>query len=165
MRWFAMLFLTVGVCAAQEFHHVREKIVELKKKKMVEELGLEGEEARKFLDVYAIHIDQMHQLHRQRKELSKKLKHMAAIANDVPGDRILQTISELNRVDETMLQERSKTMLKMESILKPPLMAKYVLFEMRFDDKLRETLMFIRHKRPQKSPPWEFFEEPIDPEQ
>jgi hypothetical protein len=151
--------------AAQEFHHVREKIVELKKKKMVEELGLEGEEARKFLDIYAVHIDQMHQLHRQRKELSKKLKHMAAIGYDVPGDRILQTISELNKVDETMLQERNKTMIKMEGILNPPLMAKYVLFEMRFDDKLRETLMFIRHKRPKERPPWEFFEEPLDTEQ
>lgn len=165
MRWLMVLFLSAGTCLAQEFHHVREKIVELKKKKMVEELGLEGDEERKFLDVYAVHIEQMHELHRQRKELSKKLRHMAAIGNDVPGDRILQTISELNRVDETMLQEKSKTMLKMEGILKPPLMAKYVLFEMRFDDKLRETLMYIRHQRPKKSPPWEFFEEPLEPGQ
>jgi len=130
---------------------------------MVEELGLQEQEARQFLDIYGVYIVQMHDLTRERKKLSKKLRHMAALGNDVPGDRIRETIHELNRIDEAMLNEKNKNMSKMEMFLKPPQMAKYVLFEMRFDDKLRETLMFIRRQRHNGPPPFDFFD-PIESE-
>lgn len=155
-RTWTWLLLLPSFLAAQDPDHIRVQVIEIRKKRMADELNLSKDIAPRFMTIYSDHLDRMHELLEGRREVFVKLHHASELEDEIRGDRVLALVYRLQAMDDSLLRERHSVLKRLESVLTPPQMARYVVFESRFDDKVRETLMFIRKKRPHFPRKYEF---------
>ncbi len=157
MKYLMTFFLTtisLQTLFSQE-DNFREKVAEVKRKKLIQTLELSKEKQADFFKVYDDYRDRRRELQKERRELMNKLSHMAAISDEISVDKITSVISEVNALDKSIIAEREKVIASVKPILTSGQLAKFVLFEQNFAYKLREMIFDI--KMDKHGPPPRFF--------
>lgn len=131
--------------AAQE--DFREKIDDLRKKKLLEELDLPGDKTEVFLKIYDSYMDKERSLHREKRGAFKKLVHMSALGDEMPDKSIMKTLDLVNEIDMKIVSNHVAFVKDMEKTLNPAEIARVIVFEQNFQMKMREKVFDIRNKK------------------
>lgn len=138
--------LSTAICA-QESQDIIEKIQAIKKKKLIEKLNLSKDKSDEFLKTYDDYMSKDMSLNKEKREVFKKLTHMAALGDDISNDKILSTVEELNNLDQAIQKNYEDNLGRLKESLTPAQLARFIVFENRFQYKLRDLLMDIRRKK------------------
>ena len=144
---FLLSFAGFGTAAAQEEGDFREKIDDLRKKKILEELNLPKEKSEAFLKIYDSFMDKERSLHREKRGAFKKLVHMSALGDEMPDKNIMKTLDLVNEIDMKIVSNHVAFVKDMEKTLNPSEIARVIVFEQNFQMKMREKVFDIRTKK------------------
>lgn len=174
LQWWLALGLvfvshvTDGLQAQQEDKPFQNKIVELRKERLAEELNLSKEKESAIMKMYGEFVERERDLMQQRGELFKRLVHMSALAEDVSEDKVLKAIDELQEAERKIQNHHDGVVAAMKKELKPWQLGRFILFEERFHQKMRQMMMDMKGGKSKKwkrfdaPPPHGEFEDKID---
>lgn len=159
-----LFFAAFRVVIAQDEGNFREKIDDLRKKKLLEDLNLSKEKSEAFLKIYDAFIDQERNLHRDKRDVFKKLVHISALGDEIPDNSIMKTIDRVNEIDMKIVANHVTFVKEMEKKLNAAEIARVVVFEQNFQMKMREKVFDIRSKKNKRYllPPPPFMEEDLE---
>ncbi len=146
LLWISLLSVLTQSLVAQD-GNFRDKVADIKRKKLIETLDLSKDKQPAFFKTYDGYRDRRRALQKERKELMDRLSHMAAIADEVSSDKIAATIGEINALDKRIIEEREKVLAEVKPLLTHGQLAKFVLFEQNFSYKLREMIFDVRKEK------------------
>lgn len=159
---FILLFGAFQLSVAQEEGDFREKVDDLRKKKLLEELNLSKDKSEAFLTIYDAFIEKERSLHREKRDVFKKLVHMSALGEEIPDNSIMKTLDQVNEIDMKIVSNHVSFIKDMEKKLAPAQIARVIVFEQNFQMKMRDKVFEFRSKKPKMkrfyipSPPsWE----------
>ena len=133
---------------AQEDAEFKERIIEIKKKKLLESLALSKDKENLFLKVYDEYFDKRRDLNRERKAVMKRIAHMSQLqADDIQGDKVTKAIEELGYVERKIVDQRQRTVEQLRGTLTEPELARFVIFEQNFPIRMREMIFDIRARK------------------
>lgn len=161
--WMALVLVclvSVGIQAQQEDKPFQDKIVELRKERLAEELSLSKEKESAIMKLYDEYVERERDLMQQRGELFKRLVHMSALADDVSEDKILKAIDELKEAERKIQIHHDGVVAAMKKELKPWQLGRFILFEERFHQKMRQMMMDMKGGKGKK---WKRFDAPPPP--
>lgn len=142
-----LLTLLTGSAFTQNPPEFREKVQNLKKKKLIEELDLSKEKSDAFINLYDEFAQKERSLHQERREIFKKLVHMSALGRDIPGEQVVSTIQALNQVERKIQEHHEQVLKEFRAILEPSQIAKMIVFEQNFQNKMRNIVIDVRGRR------------------
>jgi hypothetical protein len=146
-----LLLLFVGNLTAQQHQHRwgmrhQDKIEELKKMKMIEELNLDEETSVRFFARRNKHKEKMKQLMNMRDSILSEIdKKLNSDANQEAFDVLINSI---NKTEQKINQERRDFFQSLDDILDEKQIAKLILFEHEFHQKLRDLIFKRRGMGP-----------------
>ncbi|MBL7994049.1 hypothetical protein JNM05_01640 [bacterium] len=132
---------------AQEEGSFREKVDDIRKKKLLEDLNLSYEKSEVFIKIYDAFMEQERNLHREKRDVFKRLVHMSALGDEMPGNSIMKTLDQVNEIDMKILSNHASFIKDMEKKLTPAQIARVVVFEQNFQMKMREKVFEFRTKK------------------
>lgn len=142
-----LLFAGFRSATAQGDGEFREKIDDLRKKKLLEELDLPGDKTEAFMKIYDSYMDKERNLHREKRGAFKKLVHMSALGEEMPDKSIMKTLDLVNEIDMKIVSNHVAFVKDMEKTLNPAEIARVIVFEQNFQMKMREKVFDIRNKK------------------
>jgi hypothetical protein len=122
----------------KEMHKRWDRIEELKRLKMLEELNLSEEESAKFLTKYVNFRKQMKEIEKERSGLLNDLDGLMKSSAKEPD--LLKKIEEIESIDQKMFNNRKGFIQGLRSIISIEKSAKYILFERNFQRELQSIL-------------------------
>lgn len=150
LNWIFAVFFCVTfstVIYSQDTQDIIEKIQAIKKKKLIEKLNLSKDKSDEFLKIYDSYMAKDMSLNKEKRTVFKKLTHMSALGDDISSDKILNTVDELNNLDRAIQKNYEDNLGLLKESLTPSQLARFIVFENRFQYKLRDLLMDIRRKK------------------
>jgi len=151
LKIFLFLLFTVlttyGQNRKEPFRNPKEKIEQLEKIKLLEELQLDEEKTLKFFARRNQHDSQIDSIRNSNMQNFRELDEvLSENRKEVDKIRVELIIARLIDNEEEMLRLRRDFINSLDDILTIEQKAKYILFERRFRDEIRELLM-KRNKR------------------
>lgn len=146
--------LLIVPAAAQEMPMMRgkaaERIEQLKKVRMMEELNLEEEVWIKFFARYNKHRDDVEEL---AKERMKAVRHLEELeTGNAPDAELGKAVTDILDIEKKISELRSRYYEDLKEILSQKQIAQYIVFEWKFYRNLRERLQEMEKNRPGQRP-------------
>jgi len=125
----------------------REKIEALEKAKLIEELNMSEDLSIKFFARRKEHIDRVQ---KYDKELDAVEDNLEKALNEGKNDQALKKLlAEHHTVQNKIANERGQFINSLSGILSTKQLAKFIVFENKFKEEVRNILMRERNKRTQ----------------
>lgn len=144
---FLLLLVTIQMSMAQDEGNFREKIDDLRKKKLLEDLNLPSAKSETFIKIYDAYMDQERNLHREKRDAFRKLVHMSALGDEMPDNTVMKTLDQVNDIDMKIVSNHVAFIKDMEMNLTPAQIARVVVFEQNFQMRMREKVFEFRNKK------------------
>ncbi|MBX7151059.1 hypothetical protein K1X84_05425 [bacterium] len=158
----AFFYVISTTAYSQETQEIIDKIQAIKKKKLIEKLNLSKDKSDEFLKIYDSYMSKDMSLNKEKRSVFKKLSHMSALGDDISSDKILNTVDELNNLDRAIQKNYEDNLGQLKESLTPAQLARFIVFENRFQYKLRDLLIDIRRKKGRIQQYENPFDEPIE---
>jgi hemerythrin-like domain-containing protein len=134
-----------GEKQGQDFKKRFDRIEELKKLKMLEELNLSEDASQKFLSRYVNFRKQWRQLEKERSELLNDLEALLKATENEPD--LSKKIEEIESVDQKMFDNRKIFIQDLKKIIQTEKTAHYLLFERNFQREIQNILRDLQKQR------------------
>lgn len=144
--FFGMLAVGSRGATAQDDRPFRDRIVELRKERLAEELNLAKDKEAAVMAMYDEYMIKERELMQRRGELFKRLTHMSALADEVSEDKILKAIIDLQDAERKIREHHDQLAEKMKKELKPWQLGRMILFEEKFHQKMRQLMFDVKGK-------------------
>ncbi|MGE5435789.1 MAG: hypothetical protein ACM3O3_01060 [Syntrophothermus sp.] len=146
------IFLLVSIDMFPQQHRFRgdgkgrEKLMELEKVKLLDELDLSEENSIKFITRLKDHRNRMDDFMKQQNDM---IDQMESQLNNKDGN-YKKNIDNYLEIDSKMNKERENFISSISDILTDSQIVKYLVFERRFREEVRGVLMRERMRRENK---------------
>ncbi len=147
-----LLIFLVVIAAVQVFgqperfgDHPPKKIEELYKIKLIEELQMDEETTLKFFSRHSKNREEIRQITDKGDEL---LDQMEAKISGNDKDEISSLVNAFLRNEEEVAKKKAEFVNSLYDILTPGQVAKFLVFESRFREEIRDILMKNRRRGP-----------------
>lgn len=140
---FAFIIFT-GVLYAQQLERHHKKIDELEKIKLLEALDLDEEAAIRFFTRRSEHKAKMRKLNIEAENLLAKLDDI--IKAEADESEIKKISGEYIASEKNIMQERERFLTSLNDVLTAEQAAKFIIFERKFKEEIRNILMRERKK-------------------
>jgi Spy/CpxP family protein refolding chaperone len=124
---------------------VRERLKTMKIWKLTEEVGLSSEQSEKFFPLYNRHEKAIEEIDARRGELINRLERLAN-SQEASDKEISELSDQLESFPRSMMEERARFFKEAGSILGPRQLAKLMVFEERFRERLQQFVRDIRRE-------------------
>lgn len=122
---------------------IREKVKTMKVWRLTEAVGLTPEQSEKFFPIYNKHQDAIEALEMKRNEITDKLGKLANDPNS-SNEEIVESVKQLMDLGKQSMMEREKLVNDISGVLDERQMAKWLVFEERFKQRMQEIIQDIR---------------------
>lgn len=123
----------------------RAKIEALEKVKLIEELNMNEDASIKFFARRNEHMDKMHAFENEADDILDKLEKAL---NDSQNDQVLnKLIADFHSVQTKTVDEKGLFIKSLSNILSPKQVAKFIVFDRKFKEEIRDILIKARNKR------------------
>lgn len=124
---------------------IRRQLEQIKIWQMTKEMNLPTDKAEKFFPLYNKYNSRMRSITFERKRAVSALD--SAIGNHAAEQEIKGQISRILKLDEELASAHSRFINSLGSILSPIEVARYMVFEQRFDREIRERIRMMMMQR------------------
>ena len=126
---------------------VGRQLEQIKIWQMTKDMDLPANKAEKFFPLYNEYDSQLRNIGTERRQAVRVLDSLLRCAS---GDSELKKqIHQILSLDAQLSQEHEKFMQSMEGVLSPLEVAKYIVFEQKFDREIRQRIRMIMQQRMQ----------------
>ncbi len=122
---------------------IREKVKTIKVWRLTEVVGLTPEQSEKFFPIYNKHQDAIEALEMRKNEITDKLDRLANDSNS-SDQEIVESTKQLIDLGRQSMVEREKLFNDISGVLSQKQMAKWLVFEERFKQRMQEIIQDIR---------------------
>ena len=148
MKVFNMAFCLLLFISAYSFaqienkppHHMRERLSQLEKIKLIETLEMDEETTLKFFARRNEHQMKIDQLVALGDEAIQKMEVILKSGKYSTTEELKSLIEEANSIHSRIEQEKSNFINSLEDILSTEQIAKLIIFERKFKDELKRVL-------------------------
>lgn len=124
---------------------IRKQLEQIKIWQMTKEMNLPTEKAEKFFPLYNHYNQQMKTITDERRSTVRSLD--SAVDNRAGEKEISSTIARVLKLDDDLAATHVKFIRALDGILSPIEVAKYMVFEQRFDREIRERIRMMMMER------------------
>lgn len=124
---------------------VRKQLEQIKIWQMTKDLNLPTTKAEKFFPLYNEYNSELSGITAQRRQVIRGLD--SAIKKGSDDSEVKKQIQQFLNLDTQLADANAKFMQSLEGILTPVEVAKYIVFEQRFDREIRERVRMIMQQR------------------
>jgi len=146
------IFVTVAAQDAQTpvQGKAAERVEQFKKIRIMEVLGLDEQASIKFFARYNKNLEMMKDL---RQKQVQALARIQNLRKDKASDNDYATVvSELRSLEDQVSQTKSKYIDDLKDVLTNKQLAEYLVFELRFQQNLRDLVRDVQQKNRQELP-------------
>jgi hypothetical protein len=155
-----VIFLTISfiiIASMQSFsqmgdgppRHMREKLDQLEKIKLIEALEMDEETTLRFFSRRNEHRMKMDELSKRADEIIKQMEVILKSEKIYIEEELKSMIVEANSIHKQIVQSKSDFISSLDDILTTEQIAKLIIFERRFKDELRRAMFKGRKFRNQ----------------
>ena len=152
----ALIFVPSACLFAQEMgpppggppqmnREVGKQLEQIKIWQMTKDMDLPIDKAEKFFPLYNSYNSQLVNISSERKAAIKALDSLLKESPD--GSYLQKQIKQIMNLDAHLTEEHVKFMQSLEGILSPVEVARYIVFEQKFDREIRERIRLIMQQR------------------
>lgn len=124
---------------------VRKQFDQIKIWQMTQDMDLPTDEAEKFFPLYNDYNSQLRNINVERRQAIRGLDSLLRKNPEETGLR--KKIQETLNFDAQLADEHQKFIRSLEGILSPIQVARYIVFEQKFDREIRERIRLITQQR------------------
>ncbi len=124
---------------------VGKQLEQIKIWQMTKDMDLPTEKAEKFFPLYNGYNSQLLNISSERKAAIRALDSLLKDSPD--GSYLRKQVQQVMNLDEQLAEEHAKFMQSLEGILSPVEIARYIVFEQKFDREIRERIRLIMQQR------------------
>jgi hypothetical protein len=117
----------------------------LKVWKLTEFLDLSTDQGAKVFPVLQQYEAQFRAKAKEKEDIHRSLKE-AIDAKTLTKDQVAEAMAKIQAVERDAMKIRSKMLQDLTAVLTPEQMAKFLLFESRFNDEIRDMIRDIRQE-------------------
>ncbi len=127
-----------------------ERIEKFKKMRLIEELNFSEENAIRFNVKYTAHEEKVRDLYKKREELESDIEKMISSSQEIQKDskELLRVLKEIEENELKIHDEKTRYIMDLKKMLTTEQMAKFYLFQRKFNKELREAIRELRHEQP-----------------
>ena len=142
----AILFASVAAQDAQPpvQGKAAERVEQYKKIRMLEVLGLDEQSSIKFFARYNKNHEVMKDLRQKQVQILARIQNLRK--NKASDDEYAKVVSDLRSLEDQVNQTRSKYVDDLKDVLTNKQLAEYLVFELRFQQNLRELVRDMQQK-------------------
>ena len=129
-----------------DFELQRKHLEQLRTLKMLEMLDLQEDQDIEFLTSYKNFRQELHELRLKKMDILEKMSNLVKNP-DIDDEDLYPVIDEYLRNNEKFKEVHDKFVIKMKTVLTPDQLAKFIIFEERFEAELLERIKDFRHQR------------------
>ena len=155
-----VLFFTVSlmiVCSIQSLsqmhdrppQHMRDKINQLEKIKLIETLEMDEETTLRFFSRRSVHQNKVDELIAQTDEIITQMEDIFKAGKVYTEAELKSLIEEANSIHNQIVQSKSDFINSLDDILTTEQIAKLIIFERRFKEELKRAMFKGRKYRNQ----------------
>ena len=141
------LVLSGGAWAAGPEDKVWKQVEMVRLWKLSEILDLDEAELAKILPILKEYDRKMRELGKKREKAFKNLHREARKEDGWDKKMILAEVRNVLEFEREIMEVRQGHFRKMETILPPERLAKYMIFDLRFHDEIENFMRDMRHRR------------------
>ena len=156
MLIFSVLFLPASALFAQQMgppiggpppvnREVGRQLEQIKIWQMTKDMDLPTNKAEKFFPIYNDYNSQLRSITAERGEAVQMLDSLLK-ANPEESE-LKKGIQQILNLDSQLAEEHEKFIQSLQGVLSPVEIAKYIVFEQRFDREIRERVRMIMQQR------------------
>lgn len=127
-------------------HHMRERLTQLEKIKLIETLEMDEETTLKFFARRTEHQKKMDELASQADNTIDEMENLLKQKDEYSPEVLKNLIDKANSLRSQMEKEKSNFIDSLDDILSTEQIAKLIIFERRFKDELRRVLFRDRKR-------------------
>jgi hypothetical protein len=127
--------------------HMRDKINQLEKIKLIETLEMDEETTLRFFSRRSEHQTKMEKLTEHADEIITQMEVIFKAGKVYTEEELKSLIEEANTIHTAIMQEKSKFLNSLDDILTTEQIAKLIIFERRFKDELKRAMFRGRKYR------------------
>jgi hypothetical protein len=127
--------------------HMRDKINQLEKIKLIETLEMDEETTLRFFSRRSEHQTKMEKLHERADEIITQMEVIFKAGKVYTEAELKSLIEEANTIHTEIMQEKSNFINSLDDILTTEQIAKLIIFERRFKDELKRAMFRGRKYR------------------
>jgi|GEM_PF-4508568 Spy/CpxP family protein refolding chaperone len=124
---------------------VRRQLDQIKIWQMTKDLNLPNEKAEKFFPIYNSYVNELRETAAKRRDLVKQLDQM--LQQGAKDDEISKQVDKITKIDEQLAEQHKHFINSLKGILTPTEIAKYIVFEQKFQREIRDRLRAIMQQR------------------
>lgn len=130
--------------------HMPERVEKYKKMRLIEELGLLEENAVRFNVKSNAHEENMRELMKMRRELEDKIANQLKFSDDIQKDpkELTRILKDFEKNQIKIEEERLRYIQDLKKLLTTEQMAKFYIFQRKFEKELREAIKQLRKESP-----------------
>lgn len=129
---------------------IRKQLEQIKIWQMTKEMNLPTAKAEKFFPLYNRYNDEMRAVTAERRQAVKSLD--STLNNHPKDSEIDGQIKHVLRLDDQLAATHVKFIKSLGDILSPTEVARYMVFEQRFDREIRERIRMMMMQRGMRGP-------------
>ena len=143
----AILFFTVAAQDAQPPAQGKaaERVEQYKKIRMMEVLGLDEQNSIKFFARYNKNLKVMKDLRQKQVQVLAGIQNLRR--SKASDNEYTKIVSELRSLEDQVNQTKSKYIDDLKDVLTNKQLAEYLVFELRFQQNLRDLVRDVQQKR------------------
>ena len=152
---FSVLFFPVSCLFGQEMgpppepppmnREVRKQLDQIKIWQMTQDMDLPNSKAEKFFPLYNDYNSQLRNIGVERREAVIVLDSL--LKSNSEGPELKKQIQQILSLDAQLAEQHQKFIQSLEGILSPIEVAKYIVFEQKFDREIRQRIRMIMQQR------------------
>lgn len=144
-----LIFLMAGMkdIWSQGPKDMPEKIREIRKNRLLEELRLKDPQKTSFIQLYDDYLNRRRELNRAKREIFRRLALMTELGSDVPEEKVKSAILEFEKNEQQIRATQDKMMKDIQTLMTPVQIARFVVFEEQFEHRMREIMFRFRDKK------------------
>ena len=146
------LMIVFSVQSLSQMHdrppqHMRDKINQLEKIKLIETLEMDEETTLRFFSRRSEHRTKIEKLHERADEIIAQMEVIFKAAKVYTEAELKSMIEEANAIHTETVQSKSNFISSLDDILTTEQIAKLIIFERRFKDELKRAMFRGRKYR------------------
>ena len=145
----ASLLFPAGIALAQDFGNnapeVRQQLEQIKIWQMTKEMNLPTDKAEKFFPLYNDYNSKLKNVSIDRRKAIRNLD--TAVDNQASNDDIEKAIKHIMELDYQLADIHAKFLQSLGGILTPTEVARYLVFEQKFDREIRDRIRMMLIQR------------------
>lgn len=127
----------------------RKQLEQIKIWQMTQEMDLPTDKAEKFFPLYNAYNSQLRDINVERRQAVRALDSLLRKNPEETG--LKKRIQETLNLDAQLADEHQNFIRSLEGILSPIQVARYIVFEQKFDREIRERIRVITQQRMRES--------------